>query len=1476
MAHFEFIFAAVTVVLALAWFLARFAFTSRTARDLVWRTALVVVAMTPLLSFVRGACSPWQWALPILPSQAASVADTDRVSTSSQPSVVRTSPAHVDAIEPIPAAPFAPLPVPPHIAEIVAADDSQPSTPDVPATSIPEVTHEAPIKTSPPPRIVTWPVALASIWLLGTLLQVTRILLAAWRAHRLTVASVPTTDRALIDLSAWAARRVGLNRPAALLTNAHVGVPVVSGIRRPAIIVPPVLTADDARPQFRATLLHEYGHVRRHDVAFDLLLKLVVAALWPHPLVHLMSRELRHLREEICDNFVLAEESPVTYSEMLLRLSVGLRLSDDGLIGLGMFSNKNRLEARIDALLAPGRSIETRPRPVARRLLIAGTCVTICAALAVRFEQAAAAPPIALADPAENPAVSTKKTAARDSSIPEASLDGATTKKKAGDKSAPPREFRFRVVTASGKPVEGAKVTPQGLTYRSAGIGFQEQHVASATTDANGDVTVVFTPQMDGIMTAMMQHTGVAGIQWISLKVEHPEFPVRSESFHVGTGAPIVLADPITVRIRASQAGEAVPAARLYPILSPSVATDWEAADGWLTIRRVDVTSASASRWLRIAHVSEDGKAWLSDVIDLKPIAGNPIDVDLELHPTIRVTGKLGEMVPRPVKSGRVNAIAIDATNEAGDGVRNSSWSALADVAADGTFVLDGFPASARHLQLVATCEGWLSDSPTKAETGVYAMKYGFPTGEGIDPIAGMVIAQLYPLKAGASEGPTVAMVPSAACEVTVLDPHGKPLPSATVQFFPNQMFSGFGSNLLGDGVDQLTTIRDRLATGERNGLPKRAATVAEYSTTTNADGVALITGLPAAGDEPQAIRLVSYFVQQPGYIAESNYQPPGSNDFAGPILVSTLTRGKTERVTVRMRPDPKLPLAAAPGQPAERAALDPAVGKTVLRGRVLNEKGEPLEGVQVLTFNEDCFNIRTAKDGRFRYKFDEEMFAENPENPRADEPILPERIDIRFVTPGYAPMSIAMQVGIAEQTITLQNNTYFEGLVRLPDGKPARNVLVRGHQELTTMSDTYPGVEEIWTETRTDDRGHYRLLVQPGAFLIAAGNPGEAIAWLPRRADSTDVAKDRDELSLQDQPERTRLFIFGSEVKKLDINLEQGVDFQARFVDSRTGRPLPKVSLWQREYPDQHEYSTVRGESDDDGLVTIRSMPAGEITFAMTADGYLRAWTDAAAPGWKEAHRRRRPDGTPARMVLMQDGIRFDLQPGMPAVTIALEPPVTMKGRVLDPQGQPVTGAIVRLVRSPANAPPTSTEAWQDKTETKEDGRFSLRLPPSDGHPYSLMVHDGSRHRARDRGEQGEHNHFDEFEWRTWANGVGPMIETTAGQEIDNVELHLSRPGTIRGRLVDKTGKPVARAPVHSIDVDGREGVYHHPIGRSDSEGNFEIRFVRPGRHRVYRGRPNGTPATAINDPAVPIVEVRSGETTDAGNVSAVAEKAR
>jgi len=916
MADVEFILVAVTLVLALAWLISRYLFLLPASRDLIWRTALVAVALTPALTAVREPLIRWQWRLAILPAAESAL-------TAQEGGAVKLRPL-LDARSPMqePEAPFLiPLANRPHAT--ASPGSARSGTTAISAEPLPVAQESWTAQ-----RWATWATVAAEIWFLGCLIQLVRLVRAAWNTRRILADARSVMDQPSIELNRFCAEAVGLKWPAKLLASSRARTPIVSGFFRSRIVVPTSLLKAETGPQLRAALLHENGHIRRHDLAFDLVLKVVVALFWPHPLIHVMAMQIRRLREELCDNFVLAQESPVKYAQVLLQLAIGIRLKESPMLGLGMIARPNRLEDRVNSLLAPNRPRETRPARSVYWTVLGSTCMLLATGMLVRIDRTAAAP-APEAQTIDEPKPKTEKP----KKAP-AAAEPKSAVQQAASPQGSPRQFQFQIVTSKGKPVVGATVAVWAIGGIVGSAAVDEKQTASTKTDANGVARITFTKEMDRIATALSGKSGLEDIySTLALRIDHPDHPVWSKYVSVGGSKTILLDESTTLTVRAHRAKEAAFVTRLYPELGQNRDIDWSEANGVLTIRRVNVSDIQGYPWLRIVHVPEKGPAWFSDMIDLRHLKGNPLALDVSLNAGVRVEGRLADNVPRPVRKGRVVAGVVDGRMKSEncareiDGAVVSSptngelfFNAATEIAPDGTFVLESLPRD-HDLQLFALCDGWVSRSPTKEELKAYLDKNDSQRLGGLAVSGGHVIPQLSRLT-GAIIKPVIAMDRTTACEVTVLDADGRPIPNATVSFWPNEVFAS-GSSYLGAGADQISLIREQFLSGNHKTNPNYLEHVREYSAKTNALGVAVVDGLPAPADGADAPKQAMFAVTHDRYIAISNY--PSPNAFPTPILVVTLARGKTECVTVHMNPMPPsgAPEKVPPAAPEKDVPLD-------------------------------------------------------------------------------------------------------------------------------------------------------------------------------------------------------------------------------------------------------------------------------------------------------------------------------------------------------------------------------------------------------------------------------------------------------------------------------------------------------------------------------------------------------------------------
>jgi beta-lactamase regulating signal transducer with metallopeptidase domain len=126
---------------------------------------------------------------------------------------------------------------------------------------------------------------------------------------------LPRRCRALAD-SLGIARRVSVG------ICDRLAMPVLIGIVRPLILLPPIALSGWSAEQLEMILLHELAHLRRWDNLVNLLQRVVESLVFFHPVVWWLSGWVRLERELCCDRLVVERlGQPVAYAEMLVALS---------------------------------------------------------------------------------------------------------------------------------------------------------------------------------------------------------------------------------------------------------------------------------------------------------------------------------------------------------------------------------------------------------------------------------------------------------------------------------------------------------------------------------------------------------------------------------------------------------------------------------------------------------------------------------------------------------------------------------------------------------------------------------------------------------------------------------------------------------------------------------------------------------------------------------------------------------------------------------------------------------------------------------------------------------------------------------------------------------------------------------------------------------------------------------------------------
>jgi beta-lactamase regulating signal transducer with metallopeptidase domain len=170
--------------------------------------------------------------------------------------------------------------------------------------------------------------------------------------------------------------------PAAeLLVSGRCSRPISWGLLRPAIVLPEPVCREASRRLVGAILLHELGHVARHDAWGNLLFCLAKPLLYGHPLYWYLRREWNLAAELVADDWAAWQTGKDAYVEELMDLA---RTSPTGgfpFVGAtAVFSSPSQFYRRMQMLLVREQPLSTRTSVVWQLASVAVAALTIALA----------------------------------------------------------------------------------------------------------------------------------------------------------------------------------------------------------------------------------------------------------------------------------------------------------------------------------------------------------------------------------------------------------------------------------------------------------------------------------------------------------------------------------------------------------------------------------------------------------------------------------------------------------------------------------------------------------------------------------------------------------------------------------------------------------------------------------------------------------------------------------------------------------------------------------------------------------------------------------------------------------------------------------------------------------------------------------------------------------------------------------------
>ena len=198
-----------------------------------------------------------------------------------------------------------------------------------------------------------WSPWMCRAYILGVTVFLLRLTVASIGVHRIRRQAELLNSADWIERIELECSRLGLAVVPLVALCQRTRVPTVVGFLRPMVLLPAELVAGMEPGQISAILRHEFVHIRRHDLAMNLLQRGIESLLFFHPAVWVVSRRLSLLREDCCDDEVVASGvDRVAYADVLLQIAESCAGKHSNALGLAAAGHKSsELESRIRRLL---------------------------------------------------------------------------------------------------------------------------------------------------------------------------------------------------------------------------------------------------------------------------------------------------------------------------------------------------------------------------------------------------------------------------------------------------------------------------------------------------------------------------------------------------------------------------------------------------------------------------------------------------------------------------------------------------------------------------------------------------------------------------------------------------------------------------------------------------------------------------------------------------------------------------------------------------------------------------------------------------------------------------------------------------------------------------------------------------------------------------------------------------------------------
>lgn len=281
----------------------------------------------------------------------------------------------------------------------------------------------------------------------------------------------------------------------------------------------------------------------------------------------------------------------------------------------------------------------------------------------------------------------------------------------------------------------------------------------------------------------------------------------------------------------------------------------------------------------------------------------------------------------------------------------------------------------------------------------------------------------------------------------------------------------------------------------------------------------------------------------------------------------------------------------------------------------------------------------------------------------------------------------------------------------------------------------------------------------------------------------------------------------------------------EGQVVNAATGEPVRKAQV------------TLRGGNARGRIPYAASAdPSGHFVFESVEPGTYRIF--AGRTGFVTGEYGQRDANRAGTAVTLTAG------QSLKSVAIKLVPQAVVTGRVVDEDGDPVSGVTVAILRYTYGRGPKQLSSVDDaSTDDRGEYRF-YALPPGRYYVRATRRGPGIPATPANAKSEGETSYVPVY----FPNALDPSgavaIDASAGKVVTGIDLALTRARTVTvsGRVLDHTGAPAGRGTrIALIARDSSGPVVGGGWGSGaalDSSGRFAIRGVRPGSYLLAADR--------------------------------------